>query len=176
MRYIIFSICLAVIALPVATAPVEAAAIKKACMASDRKANPRLCACIQSAADRTLTRKDQRLAASFFRDPDRAQEVRQSDRRSDEVFWKRYRTFGETAEAYFAKQFRGPVKHTIEIPGVIGVRHLFTRTTGCVIHHQPDRRGIPDRTQGLDCPRIGSIHRQDQIELCKVIGRELPRP
>lgn len=100
MRYIILSVFMGVLALPVTTGPADAAAIKRACLASERKANPRLCACIQAAADRTLTRSDQRLAASFFRDPDRAQEIRQSNRRSDEVFWKRYRAFGQTAEAF----------------------------------------------------------------------------
>ena len=82
-----------------AAGAVHAGAIRNACMASP-KGSPQLCSCIQVAADRTLTKKDQKLAASFFGDPDRAQQIRQSDRRSHEVFWKRYRNFGEAAEAF----------------------------------------------------------------------------
>ncbi len=48
----------------------------------------------------TLDGRDQRLAARFFRDPNMAQQVRQSDRRSDESFWLRYRAFGSAAESY----------------------------------------------------------------------------
>ena len=59
---------------------------------------PRTCACIQSVADQMLTRDDQRLVASFFKDPDRAQEVRTSDTARDESFWQRYRQFGFAAE------------------------------------------------------------------------------
>jgi hypothetical protein len=74
--------------------------IDRACMASDRKArSPRLCACIQRVADQTLTRGDQRMAAKFFRDPQRAQDIRQSDNSSHEIFWRKYRAFGETAAA-----------------------------------------------------------------------------
>ena len=75
--------------------------IERACLGSDRSGGNRaLCGCIQDAADMTLSGQDQRLAASFFANPDRAQQIRQSDRRSDEVFWRRYRAFGETAEAF----------------------------------------------------------------------------
>ncbi len=85
-----------------AMAPVaEANVIKRACMKSDRQAaNASLCRCIQAAADATLSRSDQRLASTFFEDPHQAQVIRQSDRRAHEVFWKRYRNFGETAEAF----------------------------------------------------------------------------
>lgn len=84
-----------------AAAPLQAGPIGSACMASKRAAaNPRLCNCIQQAADMTLTRGDQRLAARFFADPHRAQEIRQSDRRSHEVFWERYKQFGATAQAF----------------------------------------------------------------------------
>jgi hypothetical protein len=79
----------------------QADAIKNACMGSDRAgANYALCGCIQDAANRTLTRGDQRLAATFFNNPHRAQEIRQSNRRSDEVFWERYRNFGNAAETF----------------------------------------------------------------------------
>ncbi|SNS21748.1 hypothetical protein [Tropicimonas sediminicola] len=72
--------------------------IERACMSSNRRAASRpLCDCIQRVADQMLTRRDQRMAAKFFKDPHRAQEVRQSDRASDEAFWKRYKAFGTTA-------------------------------------------------------------------------------
>lgn len=75
--------------------------IERACLGSERAAGNRaLCGCIQDAADLTLSTRDQRRAATFFADPHRAQEVRQSDRRSDEVFWDRYRQFGEAAESF----------------------------------------------------------------------------
>lgn len=79
-------------------AAVQAGAIERACMRSDRKAASRsLCRCIQKAARGTLSSSDQRLAASFFKDPDKSQEIRQSDRGSHEVFWKRYKEFGDRA-------------------------------------------------------------------------------
>lgn len=78
-----------------------AGTIEQACLQSDRAAGNRaLCSCIQGAADITLTARDQNRAAKFFRDPHEAQEVRQSDRRTDAAFWQRYRSFGETAEAF----------------------------------------------------------------------------
>ncbi len=84
-----------------AGAPATSGDIERACMGSDRAAASRaLCGCIQDAADLTLSTKDQRRAAAFFRDPHRAQVVRQSDRRSDEAFWDRYKAFGSTAESF----------------------------------------------------------------------------
>lgn len=75
--------------------------IESACARSERGArNAALCNCIQQVADVTLDGRDQRLAARFFRDPNMAQQVRQSDRRSDESFWLRYRAFGSAAESY----------------------------------------------------------------------------
>jgi hypothetical protein len=74
--------------------------IRQACLKTDRGAgNGHLCGCIQHAANLTLSAKDQRLAATFFADPHRAQQVRQSGRKSDEKFWKRYKNFGATAES-----------------------------------------------------------------------------
>ncbi len=79
----------------------QAEAIESACKKSDRgSASSRLCGCIQDVADLTLSSGEQRVAAGFFADPDKAQAVRQSDRRSDEQFWQRYLNFGATAEAY----------------------------------------------------------------------------
>lgn len=72
--------------------------IHDACLRSDRAAGRSLCRCIQKAADGTLSRRDQRAAAQFFRDPHKAQEVRMSKRRSDNAFWSRYRVFGSVAE------------------------------------------------------------------------------
>ena len=83
------------------SSPSHAGAIERACLSSDRPGISRaVCGCIQEAADLTLSTRDQRKAAAFFRDPHRAQEIRTSDRRSDEEFWKRYRAFGETAETF----------------------------------------------------------------------------
>jgi hypothetical protein len=78
--------------------------IRKACLTSNRSSGDfTLCNCIQDAANLTLSTKDQRLAASFFKDPDKAQEVRQSDRRTHETFWERYKSFGEMAETFCQK-------------------------------------------------------------------------
>ena len=78
--------------------PAEAKRIERACLNSDRQAaTPQLCGCIQRVADQILTRSDQRMAARFFSDPQRAQDIRQSDRAAHEAFWKRYRSFGTTA-------------------------------------------------------------------------------
>ena len=89
--------------LVLAAFPVQAMAgdIEKACLKSERAAGNRaLCGCIQRAADVTLTRSDQRLAASFFAEPDRAEGVRRSDSRANHQFWERSLAFGETAEAF----------------------------------------------------------------------------
>ena len=80
--------------------PVQANPIERACLQSPRDAaTPALCSCIGNAAERTLTRGQMREGARFFADPQRAQDVRQSDRRSDEEMWRAWRSFGETAEA-----------------------------------------------------------------------------
>ena len=95
-RLAVFSVFITVIA-----GTAHASAIKNACLSSDRAAGDRaLCNCIQSAADRTLTQRDQRLAATFFGDPSRAQEIRQSSRRHHESFWERYKNFGTAAETF----------------------------------------------------------------------------
>lgn len=95
MRRLIATAVLAAICAPA----VEAGPIDRACRASGRpQATPALCACIQQAANGTLSRADQRRAMRFFRDPRKAQDVRQSSRPADAAFWQRYRTFGETAE------------------------------------------------------------------------------
>ena len=98
MRAVILSIVLTVGLLPAAS-PAVAGVIERACLSSERSGNRAICGCIQRAADRTLSGRDQRTAARFFRDPDQAQQVRMSDRRSDREFWERYRAFGRFAEA-----------------------------------------------------------------------------
>lgn len=74
--------------------------IDSACMKAGRASSPGVCGCIQKVADMTLSNRDQRRAASFFHDPDRAQEVRMSDRKSDSDFWDRYTNFASTAEGF----------------------------------------------------------------------------
>ncbi|NKX43411.1 hypothetical protein [Roseicyclus persicicus] len=94
------ALVLAVLAGAVAPLPAAANPIQRACLQSDREAaTPSLCACIGSAAERTLTRSQMREGARFFQDPQRAQDVRQSDRRNHEELWQAWRNFGETAEA-----------------------------------------------------------------------------
>jgi hypothetical protein len=80
----------------------SAGPIEKACMASDRGASRSLCGCIQQAADMTLSGGDQRRAAKFFKDPEAAHATWTSQSKSDDAFWDRYKSFGQTAEAYCA--------------------------------------------------------------------------
>ena len=99
MRIPLIAAALAVTLIPALPAPSEARAIQNACQRSDRAgANPRLCACIQQVANQHLTRGDQRQAARFFRDPDRAQTVRMSRTDRDRAFWQRYRAFADDAQ------------------------------------------------------------------------------
>lgn len=90
----------AIWAVSLAPMTAHAVSIQQACLVAGRTTDPKVCACIQAAANRTLSARDQRLAVTFFSDPERAQEVRLSDRRRDERFWERYRSFGETAETF----------------------------------------------------------------------------
>lgn len=76
-------------------APSDAGVMTRACLKSDRSGATRsMCSCIQKTANKNLSRSDQKLAATFIKEPHKAQEIRQSDRRSHEIFWKRYKTFG----------------------------------------------------------------------------------
>ena len=102
MKHILLAVFIATLTLP-ATAPVAEAGgkIQRACNKSERQASSRrLCRCIQDAADQVLSNRDQSLAAKFFKDPQMAQDVRQSDSSSKEAFWKRYKSFGTTAKAF----------------------------------------------------------------------------
>lgn len=103
MTRILLAAVLAAFVLPVAPAPVQAGPIETACSRSDRSnGNRALCRCIQSVANQTLTRSDQRRAARFFRDPQRAQDMRTSSSTRDSAFWTRYRAFGSAAERHCA--------------------------------------------------------------------------
>ena len=99
MRHILIAAALGTLMLPAVPAPAEAGPIQTACQRSDRAGATRpLCACIQQVADRHLNRRDQRQAARFFRDPDRAQQVRMSRTDRDRAFWQRYRAFTDSAQ------------------------------------------------------------------------------
>lgn len=92
---------IAVLAMALSAPVAHAGKIENACIKAGRKAASRsLCGCIQEAADLTLSKRDQSRAAVFFQDPHKAQVTRQSDRRSDEEFWLRYKEFGNAAQAF----------------------------------------------------------------------------
>jgi hypothetical protein len=84
---------------PVMPTIAAAGPIERACLSSDRGASRSLCGCIQQAADMTLSGGDQRRAAKFFKDPEAAHSTWVSQSASDDAFWERYKSFGETAEA-----------------------------------------------------------------------------
>lgn len=71
--------------------------VGSACLNSGRQVSPPLCACIQSVADMTLTGRDQQRAAGLFSDPEKAEEIRISDRAKNREFWARYQSFASTA-------------------------------------------------------------------------------
>jgi hypothetical protein len=72
--------------------------ISQACLEADRRAaSPALCSCVQQVANQSLSNSDQTRAAAFFSNPQLAQDTRQSDSRSDERFWDRYRAFSDLA-------------------------------------------------------------------------------
>ena len=73
--------------------------IQNACLQAGRQgANSALCGCIQQVADITLGGSDQRRAAAFFKDPDKAQAAHMSKTHGDDAFWERYVIFGQQAE------------------------------------------------------------------------------
>lgn len=87
-----------------ATQAMAVGIVERACLGSSRQAASRaVCSCIQQAANLTLSGSDQRIASDFFRDPDKAQQIRQSDRQAHESFWQRYKQFGATAQAYCSR-------------------------------------------------------------------------
>jgi hypothetical protein len=100
MKSILLATCVA-IAVPVLSSVAAAGPIESACMRADRKSASRaLCGCIQQVANQTLRDGDQRRAATFFRDPEKAHKVWMSKNNSDDAFWERYKAFGAQAEAY----------------------------------------------------------------------------
>ena len=79
---------------------VMAGPISSACMKSDRQAaSAALCGCIQQVADQVLQGSDQRRAAQFFADPDKAHAAWRSQSSADDRFWDRYKAFGASAQA-----------------------------------------------------------------------------
>lgn len=87
-----------VVGLPMAAV---AGPVESACNRSNRDAATRsLCNCIGQVADQTLRGGDQRRAATFFKDPDKAHKVWISQSNGDDAFWERYKAFGDQAEAY----------------------------------------------------------------------------
>ncbi|QYK42655.1 MAG: hypothetical protein KF887_05980 [Paracoccaceae bacterium] len=103
MKRTVLAVAAATLIVPFAATLAMAGPIERACLSSDRKAVSRaMCGCIQQAADMTLRGSDQRKAAQFFKDPDRAQQVRMSKSDADNEFWTRYKNFGTTAEAFCA--------------------------------------------------------------------------
>lgn len=101
MKSIVLAVAAAAL-LPVMSTLAAAGPIERACMASDRGGNRALCGCIQQAADMTLSGGDQRRAAKFFQDPERAHATWISQSSSDDAFWDRYKQFGQAAESYCA--------------------------------------------------------------------------
>lgn len=94
------SIFLATILMAAAPAIAHSGPVGSACLRSDRPAaNRQLCACIDQVAQQTLSRADQRQAALFFKDPDRAQQVRMHKSPAANDLWRRYRGFASRAEA-----------------------------------------------------------------------------
>ncbi len=72
--------------------------LETACRDAGRpNASAALCSCVQGVADQTLSGPDQRRAATFFANPDLAQQTRQADGRATEAFWDRYRAFADAA-------------------------------------------------------------------------------
>ncbi|MHA6266089.1 hypothetical protein [uncultured Aliiroseovarius sp.] len=75
--------------------------IERACLRADRpNATRSLCNCIQNVAEAMLTNSEQSKVAKFFSEPHRSQVTRQSDRGTDEKFWKKYKKFGKVVGQY----------------------------------------------------------------------------
>ena len=99
MRTAVLRAGFAAVSLMLLAGAATAGPISGACNQSSRSAaTPSLCSCIQRVADQTLRGDDQRRVATFFRDPDKAQLIKMSKKRSDDAFWERYTQFGQQAE------------------------------------------------------------------------------
>ena len=68
--------------------------------AGTSKANSCVCRCIQSAADATLSLKDQSMAAAIIRNFNNVTEIKSSKRRNHACFMERYSQFDELAWAF----------------------------------------------------------------------------
>jgi len=72
--------------------------IYSACRSAGRdQASRARCGCVQAVANQSLNSNDQRRGAGFFSNPQLAQDVRQSDRSIDELFWRRWKDYSESA-------------------------------------------------------------------------------
>ncbi|MEP5732017.1 MAG: hypothetical protein ABJL67_21885 [Sulfitobacter sp.] len=72
--------------------------IQSACRAQGRKAaSTARCGCIQAVANQELSSAQQRRGASYFKDPGKLQEVRQSDVASNERFWLAWKAYSQRA-------------------------------------------------------------------------------
>lgn len=98
-QFLLIALCAASIS-TIAPQTVEAAQIKRACLASERQAATRArCSCIQQVANQALTRSDQKTVAKWFKDPHQAQELKMSKTARDDALWDRYQNFGQMAQA-----------------------------------------------------------------------------
>ncbi|KUJ78737.1 hypothetical protein [Ruegeria profundi] len=98
-KFLLIALCATSI-LAVAPKSLEAANIKRACLASDRaEATRDRCNCIQRVADQALTRSDQKTISKWFQDPHQAQELKMSRTARDDALWDRYQNFGQMAQA-----------------------------------------------------------------------------
>lgn len=85
----------ATLMVPLITPMAQAGVISRACLLSERKVKSmRLCNCIQRVANGNLSRNEQKIAAKFFKEPHRAQVMRQSSNILHERFWEKYKRFG----------------------------------------------------------------------------------
>ncbi len=104
MRLPVFAAAIAAALAFTLPATALASPVESACNRSDRAGATRaMCRCVGQVARQHLTRAEQRRAAQFFRDPQRAQDVRMSRRSGDPEFWQRYRAFGQAAESACAR-------------------------------------------------------------------------
>ncbi|MEP2531334.1 hypothetical protein [Shimia sp.] len=100
MTKLICAALIGVVTIPLFSTMAEASTMSRACLRSDRPAATRsMCRCIQQVANQNLSRTDQKMAATFFSEPHKAQVIRQSDRSSHEKFWLRYKEFGSVVAA-----------------------------------------------------------------------------
>ncbi|WP_170761863.1 hypothetical protein [Ruegeria lacuscaerulensis] len=98
-QFLLIAFCVTSIS-AMAPQAVDAAQIKRACLASDRTAATRTrCSCIQRVANQALTRSDQKTVAKWFTNPHQAQELKMSQTARDDALWDRYQAFGQMAQA-----------------------------------------------------------------------------